>query len=303
MADNLEKIEVNKTSQWILCRGNESKPIALFVHGGPASPLMYFSRAFDDVFLKDFLVVHWDQRLSGKSYDAKGDIKNFSLGQVAKDGIVVAEYLKNKFKKQKILLVGHSWGSMVGSHMAMFNPELFSTYLSVGSLADIKEGDRLKYEFLRSKVRDAKDKSDLEKMGPPPWAEFSQLVINSRLMMKFKGSLFGLTESQLSGAVDGNKEYNAEEMKNIDVVMEKVWKHIFPTFINYRAIESVPKLSLPVIFVHGKYDMATPAGLAKEFFDKLNAPKKNWVDFKKSAHFPMYEEPNKFLEVMIEAAK
>lgn len=126
MIDQVEKIRVNDSDQYLLYRGNDlDRPIVLFIHGGPGSPLMLFSQAFDGAFLNDFIVVHWDQRNSGKSYDPKLPMKTFSAEQVAKDGLVVVEHLKKKFGRSKVLLVGHSWGSIVGAIMAKNDQMIF----------------------------------------------------------------------------------------------------------------------------------------------------------------------------------
>lgn len=106
--DQLESLNINGSQQWLLYRGEGTeKPVILFVQGGPGSPLMFFSRGLDDMFLKDFVVVHWDQRHSGKSFDQAKSLSDFSLQQIAIDGLAVVAHLKKKFAKSKNLLVWH----------------------------------------------------------------------------------------------------------------------------------------------------------------------------------------------------
>lgn len=308
MIDELVQIDVNGDKQWVLTRSNQSdKPIILFVHGGPASPLMLFSRALDAPFLKHFIITHWDQRLSGKSYNSETPISSFTLDQIVKDGLVVTSYLKRKFKSSQIILVGHSWGSIIAAHMVRQSPKDFSIFLSVGTVVDMRKGDELKYKFLKEKVAtsgEQEDKKDLEEMGAPPWKEFPQLVKHSRLMTKFKGSFFSLTSSQLNEAVNKSKEYTQKELENLDISMEKVWKQIFPFLSSYVAGKHITKLDTRVVFVQGLHDMATPTTLAKEYYDKLVTTQgKKWIEFKNSAHFPMYEEPEVFLKVLLENTK
>lgn len=306
--DQLEKIEINNSRQWVLYRGkNIDKPIVLFIHGGPASPLMLFSRGFDYAYIKDFLVVHWDQRQSGKSYDPTQPLDTFSAQQVAKDGLVIVEHLKKKFGRSKILLVGHSWGSIIGALMAKNSPDSFYAYISVGTVADMDKGDMQKYLYLTTEITnkgDSTDKADLKKLGPPPWKDFNQITILSRLMMKYKGSFYNLTSQQLNAAVKKSKDYSATEMKNLNLAMEKIWHHIGPFLFNYKAQDTLKQIDIPIYFAQGSHDMATPIAVAKEYFDKLTAPKgKYWVEFHNSAHFPMYEEPQEFLSLLKRAAK
>lgn len=304
--DQIEKVKVNGSKQWLFYRGeNKNNPVVMFVHGGPGSPLMYFSRAFDNELVKDFVVVHWDQRNSGKSYNSKQPMESFTADQVSKDGLVLVDHIKKKFNKSKIILIGHSWGAIVGALMAKKKPADFSAYISVGTVADMGLGDSMKYEFLKDKVNkdgDVTDKSDLQKMGPPPWKDFSQIVILSRLMVKFKGSFFALNDKDINLAVTKNKEYSENDFKNLNVSMEKIWQQTWPFLAKYKAINFVPRLDLPVIFVQGQHDMAAPTELAKEYFNQLSAPQgKEWIEFSNSAHFPMYEEPLKFHEVVKKA--
>lgn len=304
--DQLESLKINDSKQWLLYRGeNSSKPVVLFVHGGPGSPLMFFSRAFDAPFINDFVVVHWDQRHSGKSFDPSNSVSDFSVQQIAKDGISVVEHLKKKFGKSKILLVGHSWGSIVGAAMIESKPSDFIAYISVGTVADIAAGDALKYAFLKEHAKKSGDKTDIEslkKLGEPPWQRFEQLVIQSRLMMKFKGSFFGLNREQINSAVNRSTEYSASDMENLDSSMDKIWRQVSPWLSKYKALDAIPKIGVPVYFAQGVHDMATPPTLAKKYFDNLVAPKgKHWVDFRDAGHFPMYEEPEKFLSLLKQA--
>lgn len=306
--DQLDKLEINNSSQWLLYRGkNIDKPLVLFIHGGPASPLMLFSRGFDNAFIKDFLVVHWDQRQSGKSYDPTQPIDTFSAQQVAKDGLAVVEHLKKKFGKSKILLVGHSWGSIIGALMVKNAPDNFNAYISVGTVADMAKGDAQKYLYLNNEITDkgdATDKADLKKLDPPPWKNFGQITLLSRLMMKYKGSFYNLTSKQLNATVEKSKDYSAAEMKNLNVSMEKIWHLIGPFLFNYKAEDTLKQIDIPIYFAQGSHDMATPTAVAKEYFDRLAAPKgKHWVEFHNSAHFPMYEEPQEFLLLMRRAVK
>lgn len=304
--DQLQMIDVNGTKQALLMRSeNIDKPVILFVHGGPGSPLMLFSRAFDDIYLKDFVVVHWDQRGSGKSYSPQAPIKLYTAEQIANDGLVVTDFLKNKFKRSKITLVGHSWGSIVAALMTQKQPKDFTSFVSVGTVADMSAADKLKFKFLKTVIKSSgstQDKKDLVQMGPPPWTKFHKLVIQSRLMAKFKGSFYALDPQQINAAVGKNKEYTESELQTLNVSMEKIWNQISPFLNEYKAIKSVPKIEVPVFFVQGLHDMATPTKLAKDYFDQVTAPQgKRWIEISGSAHFPMYEESNQFLTALKEA--
>jgi pimeloyl-ACP methyl ester carboxylesterase len=60
----------------------------------------------------------------------------------------------------------------------------------------------------------------------------------------------------------------------------------------------VPRLNVPVYFFSGAYDMTVNYELSKEYLKKLDAPVKGFYTFHNSAHSPMFEEPNRFLEIL-----
>jgi pimeloyl-ACP methyl ester carboxylesterase len=304
--DELESLDVNGTRQWVLCRGEDrAKPVVLFVHGGPGYPLMWFSRAFDEILLDHFVVVHWDQRNAGKSYSPDTPIETFTLDQIVDDGLVVIEHLKQKFRANKIIVVGHSWGTMVAANMARDCPKEFQAFVSVGTAADWKRAESLRYAQLQKLASEKNDQeaiSGLQELGPPPFVSslryerFGELIIS---IDGFAGTSRKLAEDQLARAIQMNQEYSEAEMAaglealrgNLDRLGE---------FLNeYVLMRAVPRIDVPVYFVQGRHDMNTPTALAKEYYEALIAPRgKHWIEFEDAAHLAMYEEPHRFLEVL-----
>lgn len=263
---------------------------------------MMFSRAYDDIFLNDFNIVHWDQRFSGKSFDSSIPAETFNLNQIANDGLKVVEKIKEELDCSKIILVGHSWGTMVSSEMVLLSPENFSAYLSVGTVGNLPRSNVLKYEHLKKSIAEKgteEDKSLFEQLGHPPWPRVEDLRLLSPLMDKYGGMLYSLNKDDLFRAAEKSTDYTESDFMNMDKGQEIIWKQIAPIFETYEAVSHYPSLTVSTYFCIGKYDMATPTNLAREYFDNFNSPKgKYWVEFKKSAHFPMYEEPESFLRVM-----
>lgn len=308
--DELEAIEVNGSKQWLLQRGaDQSKPVVLFVHGGPGSPLMHFSRAFDKAFIQDFIVVHWDQRGSGKSFDPNEPSANYTFQNFVDDGLVVANHLKKKFQKEKIFLVAHSWGTMVAFNMVAKQPALFQSLVTVGTVSDMGQMENFRYQRVLSGIEEShaeEAKTRIKELGPPPYLNFDSLTNFGDLLVEivgFSGTFHNLSIDQLNEAVSQNKEYSEVELVASMEGMRSVFNSLSSYLFKYDALKAVPKILVPTYFVQGKYDFNTPTILARDYFDELNAPKgKHWVEFENSAHFPFYEEPGKFLEVLKRAA-
>jgi pimeloyl-ACP methyl ester carboxylesterase len=304
--DQLEALEINGTRQWVLYRGEEeANPVVLFVHGGPGYPLMWFSRAFDDFLLKDFIVVHWDQRNAGKSYCPSMPTLTFTLSQIAGDGLKVTEHLKDRFRTTKILLVGHSWGTLVASRMAAERPDHFRAYVSVSTVPDSRRADELKYDACKTLAHERNDRQaieDLARLGPPPYLSFKQFEFFGQIIHKLMGLSVAsrrFSEDDLAQAILKSKEYSDAEFEAAFEALRMSVDHLAGFLNSYVLSAAVPRLDVPVWFVQGKHDMNTPTVLTEEYFQLLDAPHgKHWALFDESAHFPMYEEPQKFLQVL-----
>jgi predicted alpha/beta-fold hydrolase len=112
---SLEKLRIGGVDQWILIRGQDRmKPVLLFLHGGPGMPVMFLAHKFQLELERDFVVVHWDRRGAGKSFDARLQTPAFSVRQTLSVTYELTEILRGRFPQQCIYLAGHSWGSYLG---------------------------------------------------------------------------------------------------------------------------------------------------------------------------------------------
>ncbi|HVF16516.1 MAG TPA: alpha/beta fold hydrolase, partial [Steroidobacteraceae bacterium] len=108
-------VSLGGIDQWITIRGVErDAPVLLWVHGGPAdvqSPLV----SVYESWAQRFTLVQWDQRGAGKTFGKNaGPASEVSLDRIAQDGIELVEYVRQQLRVSKIVLAGHSWGTVVG---------------------------------------------------------------------------------------------------------------------------------------------------------------------------------------------
>jgi pimeloyl-ACP methyl ester carboxylesterase len=138
----LEQVPVNDTQQWILIRSeNATNPVVLFVHGGPGTSWLTLMRKNTQPLEKYFTVVNWDQRRAGKSFAAGRVDDEMTMGAFVDDLIALSSDLARRFHKNRILLVGHSWGSVIGVIAASRRPDLFSAYIGIGQMSRMAESD------------------------------------------------------------------------------------------------------------------------------------------------------------------
>lgn len=205
--DSLERVSLGGVDQWILARGrNKSNPVLLFLHGGPGFPDMPFAHRFDTLLEKDFVVVHWDQRGAGKSYDPNIDPSSMTVGQFISDTRELTEKLKRRFNVSKIYLAGHSWGSIVGVLTVRRYPGLYEAYIGIGQEVNITEADKISYRFVLERAVSTGNKKalrELEEIGPPPYTA-GKVYIQRKWLNEFGGVFY--------------KDMNYSKLFNIGIV-------------------------------------------------------------------------------------
>ena len=50
--------------------------------------------------------------------------------------------------------------------------------------------------------------------------------------------------------------------------------------------------------MNGVYDYQTTHQTAYEYFEAIQAPLKRFISFENSAHTPLYDEPDRFIQVL-----
>src|SRR5580704_15873651 len=173
--DTKAAVPINGTMQWITVRGRDLRnPILLFIHGGPAAPEMPTSWTFQNDWEDFFTVVQWDQRGSGKTYAANDPAKvkpTLTVARMEQDTAELMQYLRAKYGKDKIFVIGHSWGTVLGLKLAQEHPEWLYAYIGMGQIIDMRESEQRDYESaLASAKADHNQKAiqQLEAIAPYP---------------------------------------------------------------------------------------------------------------------------------------
>src|SRR5215472_9204464 len=149
----LEPVMLGGVRQWVLVRGRSAdSPLLLKVHGGPGQAEMA-TVGLNGLLEADFLVVEWDQRGSGKSAAAAEPAAAMSLSQLVADTIELTEYLTGRFGQRQLIIVGHSWGSILGLMAARQRPDLYGAFVSTGLIACFAEGQQAAYRFLLAEAQ------------------------------------------------------------------------------------------------------------------------------------------------------
>ena len=150
----LEKMRIGEADQWIFVRSDDvTNPIVLYVHGGPGASQLTSNRRHTRELEKHFTVVDWDQRGAGKSYGAIKDVARMTIDQFVEDTRELTVYLLNRFHQERLVLVGHSWGSVIGALTAAKYPDLFHCYVGIGQAARMEEAEEASYQWTLEQAR------------------------------------------------------------------------------------------------------------------------------------------------------
>jgi proline iminopeptidase len=296
-------IDIGGIKQAISIRGRDTRnPILLVLHGGPASPEMPHAYTFQAPWEDYFTVVEWDQRGSGKTFAANDPAvlkDTLTIARMADDTIELTNYLRERFHKRKIFLLGHSWGSVLGITAVTAHPELFYAYVGTGQVVNDRRSEELGYlATVAAAASDHNEKasSDLAALAPYPGATITfERIVSERKWLEYYGGLawrrhgFGW----VAGAWELSPDYSDAELDAIGAGSKASLTQLLPqlTDVNF---SNVTKLQCPIFLFVGRHDLSVSQRLAAEWFQRLQAPRKKLVWFENSAHMPMLEEPGRF---------
>lgn len=297
-------IDVNNDQQNIHIRTNNlDKEVLLFVHGGPGVPDRTWVMPNQSKYLVDnCIMVCWDQRMAGINYRKKDVDKDITIDMMVEDMKCVVDYLRNRFNKDKIYFVGHSWGSILGVSYLQKYPETIKAYVGMGQFVNGDLNEKMSYEFVLDYARKHNNKKaikDLERIGEPinglykgNW--FDSMMVQRNYMTKFGGGCYKEKESIITSVlipIITSFEYPLipgiyRYAKGSYHCLRKLWQEV----VSLKFDEDVKELKVPVYLFQGDHDQNTPTILAKKWFDELKAPYKEYIAFKQSAHSPIKEE-------------
>jgi len=160
-------VNINGFNTGMFIKGIDStKPLLLFIHGGPGMPEYAVSRKYDQILEKHFVVCWPEQRGAGISYSSGIDISSLTFETAIEDIITTAQYLKQRFNKEKVYLMAHSGGTFAAIQAAVKAPELFHAYIAVSQISNQQQSEKLAYKYMIEQFTEANDKKMLRKFAP-----------------------------------------------------------------------------------------------------------------------------------------
>lgn len=312
MANSLSEkvfIDVNGTTQGMFIKStNIDNPVLLFLHGGPGMPEYFLTKQYPTGLENDFTVVWWDRRGAGLSYSPNISKETLTIEQSILDTIAVTNYLRDRFGKEKIYLMGHSGGSFIGIQVAKRAPELYYAYIGMAQMVYQVKSEKLAYDYMLPRYLEMGDKRMVRLLEKNPVTLSVPLPLGYEKIRDEAMHRLGVGSTRdMDSVITGVflpswrfPEYTLREKINLwrgkFFTHSVIWNEMIATDLNKQFTD----FDLPVYFLEGRYDYTCSYDLAFEYYSNLTAPVKGFYTFENSAHSPIFEEPDKMRAVMQE---
>jgi CubicO group peptidase (beta-lactamase class C family)/pimeloyl-ACP methyl ester carboxylesterase len=302
----LETVKLGGSEEWITIRGKDSRnPVLLFLAGGPGgSQLVAERRALAE--LEDhFVVVNWEQPGAGKSFDAV-DRSKLTPDRYVTDAHELVLNLRQRFGKEKVYVLGESWGSALGIMVVQRYPDLFHAFIGTGQMVTFLENDRICYDFalrLAQERGDTKKVEKLKRQGPPPYYGNDVALKSATYLME---TFQHMNENPAIANAGFNtfqdladSEYGLYDKVNFVRGVLDTFGVVYPQLWGVDFRKQAQRLEVPVYFLIGRHDVNASPRLTEEYFNILTAPYKELIWFERSGHSPWMNESVKFVDVMV----
>ena len=216
-----------------------------------------------------------------------------TIEQMTEDGVQLSEYLIQHLGQKKIILMGGSWGSILGVHMVKSRPDLFYAYVGVSQIVNESlENGPASYAKVIELARAAGDQSTvlkIEALGRPPWINPRSFGILRRATRVYEAKTSNpppkswWVRSPLYDTPQMRRDYSEGE------------DYSFLQFVGLKGDGMSSKVDLaklgkifkvPVFLIQGSEDLVAVPEVAKRYFDNLEAPQKEYILVPNTGHDP-----------------
>jgi pimeloyl-ACP methyl ester carboxylesterase len=303
-------VEIGGIRQWVNVRGQDrDNPMVLFVHGGPASPVIPTLWQFQRPLEEYFTVANYDQRGAGKTLalnpqEAVAD--TLHVQRYVDDAVALAEHLRTRYHKRKLVLMGHSWGTVVAMHAALQRPDLFHAYVGIGQVINVRTNEQVSFDYGLRTAR-ARGNTDavreMQSIAPYPGDTpiTRERIVIARKWPQFYGGLTAYRDEskyffqgpRLSPDYDDAARcaINAGSVLTLGRLLDEFLR------VDFTGVKEFP---VPVVMFMGRHDYTTPSEPTAAWLAKVRAPYKQGVWFERSAHMIPWEEPGRTLVSLLE---
>ncbi|BCJ40381.1 hypothetical protein GCM10010168_32410 [Actinoplanes ianthinogenes] len=292
---DLTLVDANGHRLRLMIRGQDpARPVLLYVPGAPGGSEIGLMRTHLSALESHFVVATLDRRGGGGSYPALDPTSTMTPQDSVADILAVTDYLRSRFQRDRIVLLAHSGGSLLGALAARQHPEKYSAYVGTGQAVDLEASDQLFYDDIRAWAGTAGHPEvvrALERQGRPPYRDFWSyepflLYANQAYAQRPPSFELGVPEYTL-----------VQRAHTLNALMD-TWAALYPREQDLDLRREVTELAVPAYFVQGENEMRGLSVPFGEWYEQLRAPAKRLVTIPGGGHRAIFEEPDRFVAAL-----
>lgn len=314
-----EYVTLGGIQQYVQIRGaDRENPVIIVLHGGPGSNMAYYSYYWQTPLEEDYTVVHWDQRGCGNTYYRnQGQAESPMLDLLISDLDELVDYCRAAFGQEQIIILGHSWGTVLGGLYAQENPDKVSQYIAVGQMVSVWEGETLAKEEAVRLATAAGDEELVQKMETQYQALRSAQNFDLQALFTFRS----LTGQYLP---DGENMSTPQQLIMGGLSPYMTWRDFKWFMLSYIDLNAVNtsnanlldalflddglsmydydlQYEMPVTIISGDSDWVTPYILQEAYLNDLSAADKEMLYIQNAGHTPFLDQPEAFMDALLGA--
>ena len=303
----LREVDINGVSLDVMIRGNDKdNPVLIFVHGGPCCSEIPYVRKYQQDLEKEFTIVHYDQRGSGKSYEFGVDYSEVTASTHVEDLISLTEYIKEYLQKEQVILLGHSYGTYIATMAVGERPDLYQAYIGIGQMSNTIESELMSLEECIKAAETDGNEKDVEYLENLE----SVIAAGEDITPRDYVRKYGFAARKIDDNADYinaflfGTEYNLVDAVRFYTASIKYQDALIEEALEQPITDIVTEINVPVYFVMGKYDGMTSSKAAEKYLNSIAGDgTKEIILFDESAHYPQFEEKEKFYQWMKDTFK
>lgn len=311
------KTEKQYTEEYALASGIEhyllhyqskpEDPVLLFIHGGPGQTESFIAYVVEEYAQRDYNIVYYDQRGAGKTW-LKNKKCRPDTETLKRDLLEIVLYVKKKYGKDKIGILGHSWGSVLGSMFALEHPEHTLCYIGCGQVIEIMENERIGYAILKAAIEKSgnkKDRKKLEKIGEYPIPHFDWNAYRKMGQIRSLQGKYGLAQDFTKAVIGLWRRSPVMGIRDLlpFVTGMSVNMQLMRELMSFDLRKSGSCYQVPIYYVLGEKDSQTPVEISKRYFEDVQAPDKKLYLIPDAGHAPMIDNVKAYREALSEIVR
>jgi pimeloyl-ACP methyl ester carboxylesterase len=296
-------VRLGGIEQWISIRGEDRRnPVVLVLHGGPATSYMGWAPLFQS-WERHFTVVQWDRRGVGKTFGRNGGrgCGEMTLDRIVADGAELARFLAEHLQQDRIILLGHSMGSMIGITLASRHPQLFRAYIGTEQLLDMARNEAVSYQIILQRLREQGDfqrARKLEALGPPPYSTARRWGVK-QFAAEAADKAYGSLSKRIDTMTVDSPAYTLKDHLDLIFGAGFCLGKLFAQWMTFDAHRLGTRFGIPIYIITGSSDVMAPTQLSEEWLRSIEAPGKALITIPNAGHLVFATAPEVYLNALI----